>query len=63
MQSKRVRFGVNLDYDDAKNFAKLGGLEKKNPTDFHRAVVRRIVHAWQEKPEQVKELGLVKPEP
>lgn len=61
MARETVRFGVQLERKTEGAFAEIGKtVEGRKKTDFHRVVINRLVRLWEEKPDEVEKLGLIR---
>lgn len=60
MARERVRFGVDLDRETDATIRKIAESEERSKRNMHAVLMRRIARLWQEKPEALRQLELVR---
>jgi len=60
MAYESVRFGVELDRKTDARFKEIASVERRSKRSMHALMMLRIVKLWEEKPQVLEELGLVK---
>ena len=62
MKLDRVRFGVDVARETDMEVRKLACLEGRSKRNFHSVLLNRLVRLWKEKPDELRELGLIRTE-
>lgn len=60
MASEVVRFGVELDRKTDGRFKEIAIVERRSKRNMHAVMTQRIVKLWEQKPEALEQLGIVR---